>query len=162
MGAVPAKLKTGPLSASGVIQYWCFLFGILTVQCRHLVAKLRSRSCFFFPSLFCSGRHKHIADTLTQMASLALFPSIASVFTLKSTPNQSDRGEKKKVDKLKTVKCWVRDPMSVHRSLLSYVFTVCLCWRPIVADSSGSKVSSVNLSRRLLDKVKIKYFIYSR
>lgn len=84
------------------------------------------------------------------MASFALFPSMASVFTLKSTPDQ----------------WWEKERL---KEMTSYTWSasrdVCLCvctrmfmylWvKPMVADCSGSKVSSVNLRRRLLEEIKI-------
>lgn len=76
---------------------------------------------------------------LTQMASLALFPSIASVFTLKSTPKK------------------IEAETLIDQKVFFYVLYASGIHIPIVAANSGSNVSSVNLRRRL-EKKKVEIF----
>lgn len=139
---------TGPLYASWKEVFPVSFCSFLAECCRHLVEEICSSPCFFLTTQT-KCRQWHNDLSLTQMASFALFPSIASVFTLKSTPDQSQRRERGKT--LKGFKWSSLNNSIVHKSIL-YMY---VCVLPIVADCSGSKVSSVNLRRRLSGRGKI-------
>lgn len=76
-----------------------FCISMFALQCRHLVERALISLCFSFNVHNVGMRYYHRLYIIiyfyslwilrTQMASFALFPSIARVFTLKSTPDES-------------------------------------------------------------------------